>query len=245
MIEYIDDTYILVTEATAQENSVKLSRIHEKMADWALKHRTVFTPQKYELLHFFRKPKRAPEEESSATVQIQAGNTTQTVHPSPSARYLGVWLDSGLTGEAHLKQAVAKANQQKEALRSIAGPGWGVPIPDMVKLYKATILPRLLYGCSAWVQIHRGMGFKTSLKKVVTALKRCQKMSLAAISGAFRTTAGAALDVELYVEPIIHRLTKAIYSTTVRIQSSPVYERIQQLRAVKRLVRPVKKKTQL
>ncbi len=239
---YIDDTYILVTGATTQENCAKLSQVHEKMVDWASKHGAVFAPQKYELLHFFRKPKKAPEEESSATVQIQAGGLTQEVHPTPSARYLGVWLDSGLTGEAHLKQAIMKANQQKEALRSIAGPGWGVPIPEMVKLYKATILPRLLYGCSAWVQIHRGTGFKTGLRKVIAALQRCQKQSLAAVTGAFRSTAGAALDVELYVEPIIHRLTKAIYSTTSRIQSSPVYERIQQLRAVGRPIRSAKGK---
>ena len=229
---YIDDTCILVTGETTQENCIKLNRIHEKMVDWAVKHGAVFAPQKYELLHFFKKPKKALEDESNATVQLQVGNVTQEVRPTPTARYLGVWLDSGLTGEAHLKQAITKANQQKEALRSIAGPGWGVPIPEMVKLYKATVLPRLLYGCSAWAPVHRGFGYKTCFKKMEAALKRCQKQSLAALSGAFRSTAGAALDVELHVEPILHRMAKIIYSTTNRIQSSPIYEKICQLRAV-------------
>ena len=96
----------------------------------------------------------------------------------------------------------------------------------MVKLYKATILPRLLYGCSAWVQVHRGQGYKTALKRMITALQRCQRMSLAALLGAFRTVAGAALDVELYVELIADRLAKAIYAATTRIQSSPAYEKI-------------------
>ena len=228
---YIDDTCILVTGLTAQENSTKLSRIHEKMVDWASKHGAVFAPQKYELLHFFRAPKMASEEEFNATVQIQAGDLTQEVRPSSSARYLGVWLDPGLTGEAHLEQAITKANQQIEALRSIAGPAWGIPIPEMVKLYKATILPRLLYGCSVWVQAHRGPGYKTALKRIIRRLQQCQKSCLAALTGAFRSTAGAALDVELHVEPIEDRVARIIYSTTSRIQSSPVYEKIQQLRA--------------
>ena len=231
---YIDDTCILVTGATAQANSTKLGQIHQKMEDWALKHGAVFAPQKYELVHFFPKLWNASDEEINATVQIhRKGLTrvTQEVHPSPSARYLGVWLDSELTGEAHLDQAIAKANQQKEALRSIAGPAWGVPIPEMIKLYKATILPRLLYGCSAWAQVHRGRGYKTALRRVLTKLQRCQKQCLAALTGAFRSVAGATLDVELYVEPIADRIAKTIYSTTSRIQSSPVYDKIRQLRA--------------
>lgn len=228
---YIDDTCILVTGESTQENCIKLNQIHEKMVDWAAKHGAVFAPQKYELLHFFKKPKKAPEEESSAAVQLQVRDVTQEIRPSPTARYLGVWLDSGLAGEAHLKQAIIKANQQKEALRSIAGPGWGVPIPEMVKLYKATVLPRLLYGCSAWAPVHRGFGYKTYLNKMGAALRRCQKQSLVAISGAFRSTAAAALEVELHVEPIQHRMAKIIYSTTNRIQSSPIYEKIRQLRA--------------
>ena len=240
---YIDDTCILVTGASTRENSAKLSQIHEKMVDWASKHGAVFAPQKYELLHFFRKPRKAPEEETSATVQIQTKGltrVTQEVHPSLSARYLGVWLDSGLTGEAHLDQAITKAHQQREALRSIAGPAWGVSIPEMVKLYKATILPRLLYGCSAWAQVHRGSGYKTALKRMITRLQQCQKQSLATLAGAFRSTAGAALDVELYVEPIANRLAKAIYSTTSRIQSSPIYDKILQLRAAGNPAAPVR-----
>ena len=229
---YIDDTCILVTGETAQENCMRLNQIHKKMVDWASKHGAVFAPQKYELLHFFKKVKKASTEESGSTVQVQVGNLTQEVRPSTTARYLGVWLDSELTGETHLQQAITKANQQKEALRSIAGPGWGVPIPEMVKLYKATVLPRLLYGCSTWAPVHRGFGYKTKFRKMETALKRCQKQSLSAISGAFRSTAGAALDVELYVEPILHRMAKIIYSTTSRIQSSPIYEKIRQLRAI-------------
>ena len=41
---YIDDTCILVTGPTAQENSAKLSQVHEKMVDWASKHGAVFAP---------------------------------------------------------------------------------------------------------------------------------------------------------------------------------------------------------
>lgn len=87
-------------------------------------------------------------------------------------------------------------------MRGIAASNWGVSLPNMVKLYNATVLPRLLYGCSTWAPIHRGYGFAGAWARMALKLRQFQREALAALTGAFKTTAGVALDVELHVEPI-------------------------------------------
>jgi len=54
-------------------------------------------------------------------------------------------------------------------------------------------------------------------------LKSFQREALAAIAGAFKTTAGPALDVELHVEPIFQKLTRTTYATVNRVASTPAY----------------------
>ena len=57
-------------------------------------------------------------------------------------------------------------------------------------------------------------------------IKNLQKESIAAATGALRLTAQAALDAEIGVEQVEHRLTKLIYNTVDRIRCSPVYNKI-------------------
>ena len=228
---YVDDTCVLVDGKTTEETCQKLSKVHKDLERWAGEHGAVFAPQKYGLVHFFRYPSTTDPEEKQRRVRLTLQDgTTQQISPSETARYLGVWLDSGLQGKYHAQRALGEATKQKEALRGIAGAAWGVRLPGMIQLYKATILPRLLYGCSVWAPLHRGWGFKGYYIEILRKIKRFQKEALAAATGALRTTAAAAMDVELHVEPIELRMKKLIYDTVSRIRSSPIYEKILQIR---------------
>lgn len=229
---YIDDTCIMVTGKTTKANCHRLEGIHEEMHEWANRHGAAFAPQKYELIHFYnsRQEKKAPEGEWQATVTIRSPKGETKVHPSGNARYLGVWLDSKLTGEAHLEKALKKANTQKEALRSITGAGWGANPHQMVKLYKSTVLPRLSYGCSTWVTQARGLGYQAYWTKAQAKLRTFQRTALAAITGAFKSTAGPALDVEFNVEPIAQYMIRTAMATANRIRSSPSHKLMLEIR---------------
>lgn len=222
----------MITSKDTDTNCRRLQGIHEEIQEWASRHGVTFAPQKYELIHFYPREMahRAPEGEWEKPVFIQNQGRDVRVEPKGCARYLGVWLDSQLTGETHLKEALKKGNQQKEALRGITGAAWGANPQQMVRLYKATVLPRIAYGCSTWITQQRGWGYKKYWNRAQTKLKAFQKGALAAIPGAFRSTAGQVLDVEFNVEPITAYMAKTALITTNRIRSSPTYQRMLEIR---------------
>ena len=66
------------------------------------------------------------------------------------AKYLGVVLDSKLTWQLHINNAINRAKQYLSVLRKAISKKWG-PKPKYLKwAYNAIVLPRLTYGCLAW-----------------------------------------------------------------------------------------------
>jgi hypothetical protein len=59
------------------------------------------------------------------------------------------------------------------------------------------------------------------LDKLTNELTKIQKRAAILISGAFRGTAEAALDTELFLTPIKLRLQQIVEETTIRILTGP------------------------
>ena len=100
------------------------------------------------------------------------GDRDQVVEAKQNARYLGVWLDSELCGKAHLDKAVARATKSIMALSTITGSTWGATRDQILKLYKAVVIPGMLYACSIWYIPSEERGFKVRKKLVEEALSR-------------------------------------------------------------------------
>jgi hypothetical protein len=79
---------------------------------------------------------------------LHIGDHGQVVEAKQNARYLGVWLDSELSGKVHLDKAVARATKSIQALSAITGSTWGATQEQILKLYKAVVIPGMLYACS-------------------------------------------------------------------------------------------------
>jgi hypothetical protein len=134
-------------------------------------------------------------------------------------KYLGVWLDVKLTFEYHREQAVAKAGTSLEALRGLAGSTWGVALGSMRRIYQAIVIPQMLFGAAAWYQ--PDLMTRRQINATIRDFATIQKRAACLISGAFRTTAAEALNVELHLLPIRQQLDQLTKMTAVRIRTGP------------------------
>jgi hypothetical protein len=85
----VDDVNLLTYGTSAEGNCRNLKKIHDACEDWARRHDSKFNPEKYELLHLTRTPKRFNTE---ANIKIGI----KKVRPAQNIRILGIRVDSAL-----------------------------------------------------------------------------------------------------------------------------------------------------
>ncbi|GFF61803.1 probable RNA-directed DNA polymerase from transposon X-element [Aspergillus udagawae] len=142
-----------------------------------------------------------------------------TIQPTESARYLGIWLDKTLSFNTHRTKIINRANSSLEALRSITGSTWGASLMAMRKIYRAVVVPQLLYGVTAWFNPRQILAVDQN--KIINEVSKIQKRAAVLISGAFQGTAAAALNMELHLLPVRLQIQQVIEETAIRIQTGP------------------------
>ena len=218
---YIDDVSILTHSTTTEENCRKLQVLYSGCKDWARKHASKFAPKKYKLLHLTRRPKRF---NTRCPLELPGG---VSVKPSESSRYLGVHLDTKLAWKKQLTEIRTKASRSVTALARISGSTLGVQLRELRQLYLGVVVPQLTYGGSVWYTPYGQYGHKAYQEK---ALNTVQNRALRVITGAFKATSTAAMEVEAFIPPIRQLMSKMVGDTTLRILKSQVYDSIRQLR---------------
>ncbi|XP_063361824.1 uncharacterized protein LOC134650821 [Cydia amplana] len=110
-------------------------------------------------------------------------------------KYLGVILDSTLRYKTHIKEQTAKAIRTLFQCKRAVGKNWGLK-PGMIHwIYKAIILPRVLYGAVTWW--HRA-----HIKENQRDLTKVQRLACLMMTGAMRTTPTHAMEVMLGLKPL-------------------------------------------
>jgi hypothetical protein len=80
---FVDDVNALALCKLREENRRMLQKVHERCLEWARMRRASSAPEKYILVHFTKA--RMKNNHSCPIILF-----TSTIHPSPSARVLGI-----------------------------------------------------------------------------------------------------------------------------------------------------------
>jgi ribonuclease HI len=208
---YIDDVGILAWGRTTEQTCGRLSRILEKAQRWASTHASVFAPNKFQLTHFTRSRKRINIE---TPIQTEWGE----IRPAATCKYLGLTMDAKLHWKEHTEEIRRKATKTVNALSSLGGSNWGASLPDLRRIYEGTVLPQMMYACSIWS--NASMKGKLYTRRMLNTLQSIQARAARVISGAYRATSRAALDVESYLLPIEQQIWKHNADTVIWLLSS-------------------------
>ena len=179
---YADDGLVLVTGRFMEVVCDRMQVACRTIERWCRRSGLAVNPDKTELIMFTKK--RNLTRFRSPTIYGVPLTLKEEV------KYLGVIIDRKLTWKPHVDNIVKKATTLLWQLRRIVGRKWGLQPQTMMWVYTAIIRPRITYGSLVWWP---------AVEKTTYAqrLARLQRLACLGITGAMRTTPGAALNVLL------------------------------------------------
>ena len=114
------------------------------------------------------------------------------------AKYLGVTLDSKLTWQPHINNAINRAKQYLYIIRKAITKKWGSKPKYLKWAYNAVVLPRLSYGCLSW-------GNAVTTKAMVNKINFINRLTAGMLSNTRNSTPRVALEVmyDLILIPLV------------------------------------------
>ena len=149
--QYADDTTVSHTAVSASDLELSLNRDMESITKWMDKNRLKLNAKKTQLLLLGRRF-RAHELESVKVIM----NGEQLIR-SRMVKYLGVWIDDGLTWRRHIEMVRKKCFSGLSNLRRFSGV---LPSALKKKVYNALVLPHLDYCSVVWQECVKELQLK-------------------------------------------------------------------------------------
>ena len=184
---FADDTNLLAFGHSLKSNLLKLKNTHHKCLSWAARHGIVFSPEKYEILHFSRR------RSDNLQLKLRLGNVI--LKPKEEVRVLGVYLDAKLHWHKHQRIILQKAQKALSSLSRTSYSTWGFPVHTSRLVYTAILRSLLSYAVGIWFNPLRK---SSNISSLVSFQNRCLRL----IGGAFKATPSFLLESELFLLPL-------------------------------------------
>jgi len=122
--------------------------------------------------------------------------------------YLGIIIDDKFKFSDHVRYAAERSTKLIQILSKLANISWGIKHGAMKTIYKAAVLPILLYGAPVWIE---------ALQHEHNRLKfiRVQKLMSIRVAKKF-CTSSEALCILTAITPIIIKTQDAVQKYIVR-----------------------------
>ena len=184
--------------------------------EWRHTHACRFDVLKFNLLHFTRI--------TSHYFPIPLVFDSTTIHPTDTAKYLGLILDHKLRWKPQVAAAVAKGTKALLGISHLAQPTFGLPQKYVRRLIIGVAFPRMEYGLPVFYEPVHQLKTAPRLRGAIGAMRKfttVQCMASHIITGAFRTTAMDILDYHAGLAPTQLHLNRAIHNALVHLTTLP------------------------
>lgn len=183
-LQYADDLLIYSSNNNIQSASESISAALQSVNSWLINNGLSLSASKSTAVLFTRK-RVIP----LVNLSINGVNIPISSHH----KFLGVILDSKLSGALHFDHIAQKCERGLNVLRCLSGVWWGAHPTSLRLLYNATVRSALDYGSFLLVPGN---------KAGISILDRIQSKALRIISGAMRSSPINALQVECADPPL-------------------------------------------
>lgn len=183
IIQYADDICLYVTSRNVSNAEIILNRTLKGLNQWCFYKGFNLTPQKSKAILFSKNKKLI-----TPNIYIEKNK----IPIVKQHKFLGVIFDTKLSWTNHIKELVAKCNQNLNILKAFAGVSWGSNYKVLSMFYKNIIRLKLDYGCF----------LLNGSKTLMSRLDHIQYNALRIISGAMRSSPVHALQFEMKELPL-------------------------------------------
>ena len=200
---FADDCVALIGGTNTEQMMSRMQKVVNTLEKWGQEMGLAFNALKTEVIMF----SKATSINKHLPNRLKIGD-----HRVPfefRAKYLGITLDSKLTWQPHINNAMTRAKQYLYTLRKAVSKKWG-PKPKYLKwAYNAIVLPRLTHGCLAW-------GNAITQKTMIQKINSINRLAAGMLSNTRHSTPRAALEVMYNLPPIPLVIKREAMSSFIR-----------------------------
>lgn len=214
ILQYADDIALYTISNSFSQACNCLNSALFNLNSWLNDHCLSLSIPKCSAVAFSRK-RVIPE------INIEICN--QSIPVLSKVKFLGILLDSKLSGVHHLNYICNKVEKSINVLRALSGVKWGSHPYSQKLLYNALIRSHFDYGCFV---------LEPCNKMALTKLNRIQSKCLRIISGAMKSSPINALQVECFEPPLALRrqfLADRFFYKVISLSNHPLLALLSQL----------------
>ena len=183
---YADDLAIYFCSSDLTTTASKIQNAVNAAIEWTELHGFRFSVAKTVAVHFSSRFQRV-----NVPPNIVMGN--EILVYEPVARFLGLFFDSHLTWNHHLKLTKTKAIRSLNILKVVSGYDWGADQQTLLKLYNSLCKSKINYGCQIY-----SSACKTNLRMLDVVHNRALRIC----TGVYRTSPIESIYVTAWEKPL-------------------------------------------